>query len=309
MSTKTLVLHLDFHKSLLTPKFPSQDWYFSKKLRTYLFGIYCANEEIVYSFIYDDSIGGTGANEVISLLDFLLRKLQDKLGAHEHLIIWCDNCPSQFKENYLFFYLDQLVRRGDFLRVDLKFLLEGHSYSICDRRFASIQKLFNRHEIIEVPQQWAKILHESGLSNVKVYWVTLEMIKDYKSFLTLEYIRRNVDLENKKFKVNSIAWLNFGYGEISNDEGNPELVHHLETVFLRFSMDTEETPSTVSYIKKKQRRELLPELLETVRRESKPVFEDVKTSCLNLAKKYLSANAVRFYESLRCGIRDIENDD
>ena len=41
-----------------------------------------------------------------------------------------------------------------------------------------------------------------------------------------------------------------------------------------------------------------PELLTTVRKERKPVREDVKRSCIRLAQKYLSLNAVRFYQSL-----------
>lgn len=301
MFPKTIVLHLDYHKSLKTPKVTAQDSYYSQRLRTYVFGVYCANEEIIYSFVYDDSIGGTGANEVISLLDFVLTRLCNTLGSHEQLIIWCDNSPSQFKENYLFFYLDHLVKRGDYLRADLKFLLEGHSYSICDRRFGSIQKLFDRHETIEVPQQYAKILQESGLSNVKVQWVTLDMIKDFKSFLRLQYVPRNEDIKKKKFRVKDIAWLNFGYGEKANDEGSLELVHHPDQVFLRFSMDTEEPPTLVSYVKLRQATQLVPGLLETARLESKPVPEDVKSDCQKLAKKYLrSDSAKRFYESLRC---------
>lgn len=309
MFPKTIVLHLDFHKPLKTPKCPSQDSYYARKLRTQLLGIYCANEEIIYCFLYDDSIGGAGPNEVISLLDFLLSKLRNNLGHHDHLIVWCDNSPAQFKEHYLFFYLDHLVRRGDFLRTDLKFLLEGHSYSICDLRFASIQRLFDRQEIVQVPQQWATLLAESRLSNVKVYWVTLEMIKDYKSFLKLQYISRKEDLQNEKLEVRKVAWMNFGYGEVTDSEGNLELVHHPDTVFVRFVMDTKQSPRTVSYLKKKQATKLRPELLKTLRRENKPVKEDVKTSCLKLARKYLSENAVRFYASLRCSDEDSDTDD
>lgn len=299
MFPKTLVLHMDFHKPLQTPKVPAQDWYYQRKLRTNLLGIYCANEKVIHCFLYDDSIGGAGPNEVISLLDFLLNKLRDKLGPHDHLIVWCDNSPAQFKHNFLFFYLDLLVKRGDFLRIDLKFLLEGHTYSICDRRFGSIQKYLDSQEIIQVPQQWATILAESGLSNVKVHWVNLEMIKDYKSFLTLQYISRNEDLQDEKFEVKRVCWLNFGSGEKLNHEGNLQLIHHPDSVFIRFIMDTKQTPISVCYVKKRQAFELNPELLEILRRENKPVKEDVKKSCVRLAQKYLSPNAVRFYESLR----------
>ena len=205
---------MDSYKSLATPKVSSQDWYYSKKLRTNLLGIYCANDDTINCFLYDETTGGVGPNEAISLLDYLLTDLESRLGCHDQLIIWCDNSPAHFKECYLFFYLDHLVKKGKFLRVDLKFLLEGHSYSICDRRFGSTQRLFDTHEVIEFPRQWAIVLERSRLKDVRTYWVTLNMIKDYKSFLKMQYISRNEDLGGEKFEVRGIAWLNFGYGEL-----------------------------------------------------------------------------------------------
>jgi len=84
---------------------------------------------------------------VISMLDFLLTRLQT---GFNHLILWADNCPGQFKETYLFFYCDYLINTNRFLRVDLKFLLEGHTYSICDRRFGNIEAATRRFEVIRV---------------------------------------------------------------------------------------------------------------------------------------------------------------
>ena len=102
----------------------------------------------------------------------------------------------------------------------MKFLLEGHTYSVCDRRFGTIQNVFQRHEIIDIPRKWATVLENEGLSNVIVNWVTLDMIKDYKSFLRLRYVSRNEDLERERFEVKNIAWLNFGYGETVDDNGD-----------------------------------------------------------------------------------------
>ena len=130
---------------------------------------------------------------------------------------WSDNAPGQFKECFLFFYLDYIVPLGQFLRADFKFLLEGHTYSVCDRRFGTIQTLFKKREIIAIPRQWATVLEESNLSNIEVCWVTLAMIKDFKSFLRLRYVSRNEDIEKQRFEVKNIAWLNFGYGEEVDD--------------------------------------------------------------------------------------------
>lgn len=55
------------------------------------------------------------------------------------------------------------------------------------------------------------------------------MIKDYKSWLRRQFISRSEDLDNEKFKVRRLAWLNFGYGEVADLEGKLELTHHPET--------------------------------------------------------------------------------
>ena len=295
---KTLTLQMDFDKSLKTPKVSAQDSYYKLKLQTHQMGIYCANNETIHCFLYDETTGTTGPNEVISLLDYLLNVLEDALGKHEHIIIWCDNAPGQFKECYLFFYLDHLIRKQQFLRADLKFLLEGHTYSVCDRRFGTIQRLFQTQEVVDVPKKWANILRNSNLSNLSVHWVTLDMIKDYKSFLRIQYVSRIEDLNKEKFEVKDVAWLNFGYGESINDHGQLQLVHHPETVFMRTKMNAKQPPRNVSFIKKKQGAELRPEYLSPVRQERRPVKGDVKRDCVQIAQKYLSKSAVRFYQSL-----------
>ena len=116
MSSRTLTLQRDFHKSLGTPKVSSQDWYYSKKLLTNLLGIYCAYDDTINCFLYDKTTGGVGPNEAILLLDYLWTDLESRLGGHDQLIIWCDNSLTHFKECYLFFYMDDLVKKGKFLR-------------------------------------------------------------------------------------------------------------------------------------------------------------------------------------------------
>ena len=299
MFPRVLVLQIDYHKTLPCPKVTVQNSHFLRKLRTNLLGIYCANETNIHCFFYDDSIGTAGPNEVISLLHHLLDKLETKYGKYDHLIVWSDNAPGQFKECFLFFYLQYLVKERRFLRIDLKFLLEGHSYSICDRRFGCIQKFFDTVEKVEVPREWATLLQNSHLQNVEVYWMSLDMIKDYKSWLKGEYIARNVDLDKQKFEVKRVAWFNFGYGEEEDHEGNLKLVHHPRTAFIRFTIDTKEKPKIVSFYKQRQIRELTPELLVPVTLEQRPVDQKLKEDCLKLAEDNLSRNAKLFYASLR----------
>jgi len=66
----------------------------------------------------------------------------------------------------------------------------------------------------------------SPLKNIEVHWTTLNMIKDYKSWLRRQYISRTEDIHKEKFEVRRLAWLNFGYGKVADLEGKLELTHH-----------------------------------------------------------------------------------
>ena len=119
MFPRVLVVQMDYHKTLPTPKVTSQDW--TRKLRTHLRGVYFANEDCLHCYLYDDTVAGAGPNEVISLLHCTLMKLTEQYGTFDQLMVWTDNAPSQFKECFFFFYLDHLVQNKYFLRIDLNF--------------------------------------------------------------------------------------------------------------------------------------------------------------------------------------------
>ena len=55
-------------------------------------GIYCANQEVTHYFMYKST-------------DYFLHKLQTEQGRdrYDHPIVWCDNSPAQFKQNFIFF--------------------------------------------------------------------------------------------------------------------------------------------------------------------------------------------------------------
>lgn len=306
---RALVLCLDFHKSLYIPKVSSQDAYYKTRLITRLFGIYEAGEQKLHAFIYPANVGGEGPDEVLSLLAFLIDKIQTETDL-SHLILWSDNCPGQFKECFLFFYCDFLVQTKRFLRVDLKFFLEGHTYGICDTRFGSIEIATNRSDKIETPKDWINQLRGYAIKNLELYEVTLDMIKSYKTFLRKAYVSRNKDEDGISFSVRSLAWLSFGIGECENDNGVlQEKSLEKGNCLMRKSIDPHEKPIRVCFLKKKQQKPLISKDLKAKRTKLKPVLSDVKRNCLNLAKKYLSREAIEYYLSLPEGVVDDDSDD
>ena len=166
-----------------------------------------------------------------------------------------------------------------------------------------------RRKKIEIPQEWATSLRNSHLRNVRSHWVSLHQIMDYKSYLKNKYTARSEDINGEKFEVRKIAFINFGYGEVPDEEGNLRLTKHNETAFTRFTMDTVEKPTIVSFVKKRQCEELNPADLVPVRQDCRPVRDDVRPNCIKLAQKYLSERALRFYTGLAAAEQDIDDAD
>lgn len=162
---------------------------------------------------------------------------------------------------------------------------------------------------IEIPQEWATSLRNSHLRNVRSHWVSLHQIMNYKSYLKNKYTARSEDISGEKFEVRKIAFINFGYGEVPDEEGNLRLTKHNETAFIRFTMNTVEKPTIVSFVKKKQCEELNPGDLIPVRQDSRPVREDVRPNCIKIAQKYLSERALRFYTGLAAADEDSDDAD
>ena len=174
-----------------------------------------AGSKQLHAFTYPSQIGGEGPDKVISLFDFSLHLNNTQATKFGHLVLWADSCPAHFKENDILFFCDNLVQTQRSVPVDLKFLLEGHTYSISDRRFGSIENAWKNFETLESPFDWIAKVNETSVQNLVIHEVTFNMIKSYtwKTFLRNAYVSRNKDVNGTTFPVRKLAWLNFGIGE------------------------------------------------------------------------------------------------
>lgn len=74
---------------------------------------------------------------------------------------------------------------------------------------------------------------------------------NYKCYLKNKYIVRSEDISGEKFEVRKIVFINFGYGEILDEEGNLRFIKYSEIVFIRFIMDIVEKLIIVFFVKKR----------------------------------------------------------
>ncbi|PKC73669.1 hypothetical protein RhiirA1_437444 [Rhizophagus irregularis] len=105
----------------------------------------------------DDGKLGKGVNCTISLVWHAIKKYNC---GEKKLIITCDNCVGQNKNNYFLFFYSWLIDRGVYEEVEMNFMIPGHTKFICDSCFGLI-KIFYRKSKVNTVDDMASIVDNS----------------------------------------------------------------------------------------------------------------------------------------------------
>lgn len=158
----------DFMQSLAVPQFADQTkemYYFSLR-NIHLFSLRDDGAKIQYNYLYDEAEGGKGANYVISLLfHFLQHRPQDAAAIVLHL--HADNCCGQNKNNFVMPFFVLLVSLGLLTRVEMKFLIKGHTHCSVDGGHGMIKKAWQKHDVFTLEQAAAVVEAASPTAGVQ----------------------------------------------------------------------------------------------------------------------------------------------
>ncbi|PKC56964.1 hypothetical protein RhiirA1_473231 [Rhizophagus irregularis] len=89
----------------------------------------------------DDGKQGKGVNCTLSLVWHAILKYNR---GEKKLVITCDNCVGQNKNNYSLFFYSWLIDRGLYEEIELNFMIPGHTKFICDSCFGLIKVLYRK---------------------------------------------------------------------------------------------------------------------------------------------------------------------
>jgi hypothetical protein len=135
----------DFKQNILLPTSviqASKEYYTSKRTIN-VFGIQDEISDKMYSYLYDETIGGKTVNEIASMIFKLIEERND-VNSDTYLTFYADNCGAQNKNRFMVFFLVLLVLLKKVASVRLKFMVVGHTHFSPDRVFSNIsQKLGN----------------------------------------------------------------------------------------------------------------------------------------------------------------------
>ena len=167
--SSTVVLAFDFAQSVSVPHHHDQPGqiFFKTPYRIGLFGVYDSSREVMTTFFVPEDVStsiGKGSDSVISMLHHFLSgfTLTSPDGTADmlphHIIVWCDNCSGQNKNNFVMQYFAWRCATGFHTRITVNFMVPGHTKFICDAYFGIGKRAWHRSDadtVKEAMDVWA----------------------------------------------------------------------------------------------------------------------------------------------------------
>lgn len=205
-------ISMDYGQSIAVPHTTDQlGGTFYLHMRNFLlFGICSVLENSQTCYTYDEREAAKGANEVISFLHdfFVSREIQTP-----NIRIHADNCRGQNKNKYVMWYMIWLVSTGRVKRIELKFMIKGHTHFIVDSGIGHTKMELRRSNVFCL-NHWVEVINRSATTN-KAKVVTGNNVYDWKKGLRSYFEAFNGISQFQHFVVDNSEpgwiWAKYGF--------------------------------------------------------------------------------------------------
>jgi hypothetical protein len=150
----------DFQKILSSPQGEASLLYYKRKLSIYNFTVFDMGSNIGTCFVWDETVGGRGCNEVGSCLINWMEEHVAK-GAKE-FSFFSDNCAGQNRNRFVFGAYAYFAKKYG-VSIQHSFLEAGHTQNEADSVHALIERR-KKHKEVFVPAQWYGIMRTAKVS-------------------------------------------------------------------------------------------------------------------------------------------------
>lgn len=132
-----VAIAMDLQQQLATPRLSTSVQFYKHKLWTFNFGIHNLKTGEAHFYVWNESRGKRGSNEVARCLRHYL---DNYVGEQvKNVVIFSDNCGGQNKNTNIVLSYLRLIHSGRFNHIEHYFLVSGHSYLPCDRDFGYLE--------------------------------------------------------------------------------------------------------------------------------------------------------------------------
>lgn len=187
VDNKREAIVVDYAKNLQVPNVTTNDVYYKRQLSVYLFNIHILSTGQSVFYLYPETVGRKGSDEVCSMLhNFFYNILDTQV---EEIDVFTDSCSGQNKNNFIFKFYHHLVHKErKFKKITTYFPIRGHSYNECDKNTG----LIKHKSEAELPEDWAEIIRNSRYkpSPFEVMVIEQPLIRDWTTHLNQMYRKK-----------------------------------------------------------------------------------------------------------------------
>lgn len=133
----TLLAVYDLQAVMPLPKGDCSAFYYSSKLNVFNFTIYDLIKKTTECYVWDESNGQRGVNELGSCV---LHYLNKKIGTYKDVIFFSDNCSGQQKNQFMVAAYFYALRKLNLNSITHKFLIKGHTQNEGDSVHSLIER-------------------------------------------------------------------------------------------------------------------------------------------------------------------------
>ena len=175
-----MVIAVDLQQTLQCPKMAVNRAYYTRKLWLYNLCIYDVKRKRPHLFLWVESEGGRGADDICSCIH---KWLEIHANGRKKLKIYADNCAAQNKNKTIVLMALRKIHEQSLSRVDFIYMVSGHSFLPCDRIFGIIEKQIRRVSCLTSPDAY---ISHIKLSMKKDFDITVMHSGDFLSFSALQ---------------------------------------------------------------------------------------------------------------------------
>ena len=145
----------DLQAVLGTPHGGDCQIYYKRKLAVYNFTIFETASHQGYCYLWDETQGGRGSNEIGSSLMHYMKSLPQTVS---YVSKFSDTCGGQNRNVYVASVMLLAVQNISNLQIiDMKFMESGHSYLEADSMHSTIEKAY-RHKSVYTTREWEMLI-------------------------------------------------------------------------------------------------------------------------------------------------------
>jgi hypothetical protein len=192
----------DWAQNVQVPYSPQQigSIFFKSPRKVHLFGVcntgnFPHTEQTNYIIdeaeMPDDGKQGKGVNCTLSLVWHAILKYNC---GEKKLVITCDNCVGQNKNNFSLFFYSWLIDRGLYEEIELNFMIPGHTKFICDSCFGLIKVLYRKSKVNTI-DDIVSVVNRSTTVNLNTSQCYLNG-EGFKYYDFKDYFRKHKKLPN-----------------------------------------------------------------------------------------------------------------